>query len=35
MEFDVEMELPQHAELQHTLDTQSSHTVEENKKSAP
>ena len=34
LEYDVELELPRYAELQHTLDTQSSHTVEEKRKSA-
>ena len=30
----MELELPQHAEWQHTLDTQSNHGVEDNKESA-
>ena len=34
MECEVELELPQYAELQHTLDTQSNHAVEENRESA-
>ena len=34
VEFDVELALPQYAEWQHTLDTQSSHAMKENRESA-
>ena len=34
VEFDMELELAQYAELQHTLDTQSNHSVEENRETA-
>ena len=33
-EVEVEVAPPQYAEIQHTLDTQSSHAVEENRESA-